>query len=193
MRRLGLTENVRNYRVVVNGREIGTRPDAFGNGQMYEMKNVRYLYLSRQMQAEMTLAAQRGEGYIVKVGPQTRVAATVQEAVRNTPYGGEIIRAHPDGSYTTLDGRVVEEAEGGGYRYKDPDDRDGDGDSSGGGGLNHPDGQEADRISVEEYRDMPNQSNMTPVMPWPSFPIPMPAPAPMPAPVPLFPRLLPIP
>ncbi|HEV2757730.1 MAG TPA: putative toxin [Actinomycetota bacterium] len=195
MRNLGLQENFETFRYNVNGRSVATRPDAFGNGEMFEFKNTYYQYASRQIQAQLGQAAARGEGYTLVVRHNTKVSASLQEMVRNHPYGGEIVRMQRNGDFTTLDGRVVQKVEDGGWRYRDPDDPDeGSGSSGGsGGGLNHPAGQEADRISVDDYRDMPSQSNMTPIMPWPSFPMPLPAPAPAPVPLPIGPRLLPIP
>jgi Restriction endonuclease fold toxin 7 len=189
MNRLGLTENFEAFVQRVGGRSVRTIPDAFGNGEMFEFKNGLYVYRSSQIQAQMAQAQQSGRGYTIVVGRNTRVAATLQAQVRVHPYGAEIVRMLPDGSYTTLDGRPVEQVSGGGWRYRDPDDQDQGGSASGGGGLNHPEGYEEDRISVDEYAELPeNQSNMVPVVPLPlpmPMPIPMPAPAPMPMPMPL--------
>lgn len=195
MRNLGLRENFEAFSQTVNGRQVRTIPDAFGRGEMFEFKNTFYQHASSQIQAQLAQAAARGEGYTQVVRNNTRVSASLQEMVRNHPYGGEIVRMQRNGDFTTLDGRAVEKVDDGGWRYRDPDDPDDQGGSSSGGsggGLNHPVGQEADRISVDEYRDMPSRSSMTPMMPWPSFPMPMPAPAPMPMPMPM-PRLLPLP
>jgi hypothetical protein len=124
------------------------------------------------------------------VGRNTRVSAGLQAQIRAHPYGGEIVRMQADGTFTTLDGRPVERVDSGGWRYRDPDDRDQGGSDSGGdggGGLNHPEGQEEDRISVNEYADLPDsQTNMVPVVPLPlPMPMPLPAPAPMPMPLPI--------
>jgi Restriction endonuclease fold toxin 7 len=189
MNRLGLTENFESFVQRVSGRSVRTIPDAFGNGEMFEFKNSLYVYRSSQIRAQIAQAQQTGQGYTLVVGRNTRVAATLQAQIRAHPYGGEIVRMQADGSFTTLDGRPVERVDSGGWRYRDPDDGDGGDSDSGNGGLNHPEGQEEDRISVDEYAELPeNQSNMVPVVPLPlpmPMPIPMPAPAPMPMPLPL--------
>lgn len=204
LKRLGWTENHGKFRVWDGTRWINVIPDSVSAEDIVEIKARKYVTSSPQIRGELYEAARSGRGFTLVVENHSRVSVPLQEQIRAHPYGGEIVRYNPgDGGFTTLDGRPVEPADGGGWRYKDPPDDGGDGDggggdrdggqppSCGGGGLNHALGQEADRLTVEEYSEMPSGETTVPFMPWPSMPVPMPAPAPAPVPLPI-PRLVPI-
>lgn len=189
---LGLKKNTETVEGIVNGRAVRTIPDAMAKGEMYELKSSIYVYRSSQLLAQLSAARSTSDGYTLVVGRNTRVSAPLQRAIQRHRFGGEIVRAQKDGTYTDLGGRTVEKVESGGWRYKDGDDE-GGGDSGGSGGsgvgwLNHSMGQEAARVPVKEYLKNPNIVPMVPLpMPMP-MPLPVPAiPAPAPMPIPIFP------
>ncbi|MDQ3916126.1 MAG: hypothetical protein M3323_12515 [Actinomycetota bacterium] len=189
--RLQLPENTTRYDAMDGSRFLRVAPDAITSDEVYEIKAGRYVYSSRQLRGELFKAASSGRGFTLVVGENTRVSIPLQEQVRNSPYGGEIVRAHPKGGFTTLDGRPVEQADGGGWRYRNPDDAGSPPDPDCDGGLGRPLGREAERLTVEEYSENPSRG-IAPFMPLPGLPVPAPAPAPAPAPIPRFPILRPL-
>lgn len=192
LRRLGLDENLRSLQGFAGGSYRATIPDGLSDKEMFEVKGVLYQYRSSQIVRQLDAAAASERGYTLVIGPRTKVSPELQQAIREHPYGGEIVRSNGQGGFTDLDGNPVEKDENGGWRYPGDDDEWPPGAGGTGGSLNHPGGFEADTAPAPEGESGGGGGDGTvPIVPVPDVPLPAPAlpslPVPAPAPAPVLP------
>lgn len=185
LRALGIDENTQTLQGYAGGGYRGTIPDGLEDGEMFEVKGVIYQYRSSQIIRQLDAAAASERGYTLVVGPRTKVSPELQEAIREHPYGGEIVRGQADGSFTDLDGNPVEKDESGGWRYPGDDDEWPPGAGGTGGSLNHPGGYGADTAPAPEGEGGEGGDGVVPIVPMPDLPMPAPAPMPLPIPEPI--------
>lgn len=84
----GLEKNTRRIKGrALNGERVTTIPDALSGG-LWEFKNVRYAYYSRQLQAQISIAKKLGRPFNLVVNPRTTVSQPLRRAVEET--GGRV-------------------------------------------------------------------------------------------------------
>jgi hypothetical protein len=119
LKRLGMggKPKVKYRATLANGRTVGTYPDGVGDDDVIEVKGWLKLHLRSQIRAQLAVARAMGKSYTIVVDERTGVTNKLVEDVHNHEYGGEIVRAKSDGTFTDLAGNEVEKAQGGGWRY----------------------------------------------------------------------------